>query len=78
MLLRLREYDLDVVYKKETTLHIADYLSRNFLPEAQGSHFQDGESVLTTEVDLYLTENSSFEPQLITKIREKSGKDRAI
>ena len=78
MLLRLQEYDLDVVYKKGTTLHIADYLSRNFLPETQGSHFQDGESVFTTEVDVYLAENSTFEPQLITKIREESEKDPAI
>lgn len=78
MLLRLQEYDLDIVYKKGTTLHIADYLSRNFLPETQGSHFQDGESVFETEVDVNLAESSSFEPQLITKIREESEKDPAI
>ena len=41
MLLRLQKFDLDVQYKKGTEMHLADALSRAFLPCSDEEQKQD-------------------------------------
>lgn len=44
MLIKLQNYDIDIVYKKGTELVIADYLSRNYLPVTQNEITKDIEA----------------------------------
>lgn len=71
MIMRLQKYDLEVRYEKGTEMHIADSLSRAYLPSTEHPTVADFEQV----------NMASFLPisdQRLQEIRDETGRDETL
>ena len=79
MLLRLQDYDTNIVYKKGSELFVPDTLSRASLQETKGPASPRDTHVLGLEIErICLTDSQEFCDEKLLNIRKATQEDQAL
>ena len=69
MLMRMLNYDIEILWKKGTEMHLADMLSRSYLPYTDGSD---------DFAQVNLVDSLSMGPDRLRQIKEETDKDESL
>jgi transposase InsO family protein len=77
LMMRLQRYNITVVYKKGSSLVLADTLSRAYLPNTQ-DHKSSNFELFRVEVQSSEVQNSQITPRTISALREATMQDTTM